>query len=253
MKREFSLLIIGLFLMSVMVPMVVAENHDGSDIEFPDFDAEEAGEGVVGFIEGIRNFFGPIMEALFPESGSDGSENFSKALFAIILAMFVYTAVDQFFGDKALVKWIATISITLVAFIGMPDGFLESIAGGYGAMGFAILSAIPFAVILWFTIKSESLLISRVTWVFFSMYYLGLFLFAVFSNGDFSGWEKTVRLIGFGVGAGLFWFIVPLRDWITKGEVQAHTELIQEDENMRAMGRGADRRRGQDAIEEAGN
>jgi len=238
MKREFSLLIIGLFLMSVMVPMVVAFDegvpHDGLDLPEETPEPEEVADSITKFFDWIGRFTG----ALFPEGDLDGKGQFSKLLFAIILGMFVYTAVGQFFGDQTMVKWVATVAITLVAFIGMPEGFLETIRSSYGAMGLALLSLVPFMIIFWFTVKADSLFISRVTWIFFSIYYALLFIVSMF-KGMLWGPVFWFRLVGLFLGVSLFFFIPSLRKLIWKGQVESIEEGIGENAEKRSVVRTA--------------
>ncbi len=108
--RKFLVLgILGLFMISMMAG-VLAENGKEVGKNIGELFGE-TGKGVIGFLEG---FFGGNLL---------GDGILTKIFMSLLLAMFVYTAMGTFFGDNKPVLWTATISVTVLAVIGLPAGF----------------------------------------------------------------------------------------------------------------------------------
>jgi hypothetical protein len=213
-KRVLVFALIGVFLFSVVGAVVEDEGvgfvGSGEDI------GSAAAENLRGTTAGIAAFF----ETLFADT-IIGDEVLTRIFMAILLAMFVYTAIGSFFEENENIRWIATIAVTVLALIGLPDGFLESIRVGYGAMGAAILATIPFLIILWFTVKVNSLLMARITWLFFTLYYFALY-FSNLVSGSAKG-RLFYLLAGIG-GVIAFFFILRVRSFIFHGKMESVKE-----------------------------
>ena len=209
MNKFFILGVLGLFLMSMTVGFVSAE------------DAEEVGKiigetfGQVG--EGLKGFFTGLFGDTLLGDGALG-----KIFMALLIGMFVYSALGTFFTNENQ-KWVlnlATIAATGLAILGLPENFLESILSGYGAMGAAILMIIPFLVILWFTIKVDSVLIARGIWLFYTVYYFGLYIQGLFSGAS-QIWPNLIAMV---LGGIMFFFILQVHRFIFHGEMEEVVE-----------------------------
>ena len=213
MNRVFVFLILGIYFLSLMGGVVAPD----ADLPAGPVDPEAAAEGVKALWQGGADFIG----ALFGDTVL-GSDNLTRIFMAILIAMFVYTALGSFFGDDThwAIHWGATIAASALAMIGLPVGFLESIRTGYGAMGGAILSVIPFLVIFWFSMKTKSLLMARITWLFYTVYYFALMISAWYESGLWSGWYMIAILIG----VVIFFFILKIRGFIWEGELETIKE-----------------------------
>ena len=164
MKRFFSLGVLSLFLVSMMAGIVSAE------------DLEDVGRTMGEGIREIFNALGGLFDGLLLGETLSVNETLSKVFMALLIGMFVYSALGTFFTDKNQ-KWVlnlATIAVTGLAIIGLPGNFLESVLLGYGAMGIALLMIVPFLVIFWFTVKTKNILLARGIWLFYTIYYFGL-------------------------------------------------------------------------------
>jgi hypothetical protein len=215
MSGVFVFLIFGMFLISMVGGVLAADG----DLPVGEIDPEKAAEGVGMVWEWGESFF----SALFGDTVL-GAETLSRIFMILLIAMFVYTAFETFFGDNLYIRWGATIAASALAIIGLPDGFLEAVRTGYGAMGATILSVIPFLIIFWFTIKAKSLLLARLTWLFYAFYYLALFLSGfvtrVVTNGGVKNVSTWVYLSGFLIGLFIFIIIPHIRKFIWHGELE---------------------------------
>jgi hypothetical protein len=182
---------------------------------------EEVGQAAAEFFKEFWAGVAAFVSTLFGETAL-GNESFTRLFMAILVAMFVHTAFGTFFGEEQkYIHWGATIAATVLAIVGLPPSFLESIRVSYGAMGATILSVIPFLIIFWFSIKTRSLTMARVTWFFFMIYYLALYFSKIYQiylkNGGWAGVfldsAAIVYLLAFFVGLTIFIFIVKIR-WI---------------------------------------
>ncbi|MBS3088273.1 hypothetical protein J4402_00680 [Candidatus Pacearchaeota archaeon] len=110
--------------------------------------------------------------------------NMSVILLGILLWIIVYSIVVQLFKSTTktgtLFAFAVSVIVVILTFISLPQGFVEAIVLQYGAMGAAILVTIPFIILLYFSIAvTNSLLIARLIWVFYVLYYLGIFAYKI--------------------------------------------------------------------------
>ncbi|MEA3248714.1 MAG: hypothetical protein U9Q73_03355 [Nanoarchaeota archaeon] len=200
--------VLGLFLISMIAGIVSAE----------DFSAE-AGEFAESAVTGIGGFFGTLFEPLFGET-----EILSRVFFAILLGMIIYSIISVLFKDSGpWIHWGITGAITSLALLGLPLNFLEVVRTQYGAMGAAILTIIPFMIILVFSLKLENKLFARVIWLFYTGYYLSMYLYGIGKNGWFTT-ESIPYMIAFIVGLFLFFGIGAIRNLLFKGEIEGLLE-----------------------------
>lgn len=87
-------------------------------------------------------------------------------------------------------------------------------------MGAAILMIIPFLVILWFTIKVNSVLMARGIWLFYTVYYFALYIQALFM-GISQVWPTFIAMI---LGSIMFFFILDVKKLISKEQLVSNVE-----------------------------
>jgi len=208
-KRMFVFVLIGMFLFS-MIGVVSAEDFSNEAIE--------AAESSITFAKG---FFGTLLTPLFGEK-----EMLSRVFFALLLGMIIYSVVSVMFkGSSKTVQWIIAFAITALALLGLPSNFLEAVRTSYGAMGAAILVMIPFIIILVFSLRVRSVLLARMTWIFYAIYYLVMYIYEIATMEG--GWLTTGSfpyLAGFLGGVMVFIFMSGIRRLIFKGEIEGIKE-----------------------------
>lgn len=210
MKRFLVLGILGMFLVSMM-GLVLGEDLSG-----------EAGAIAESGVTWAGGFFGTLLAPLFGDQ-----EMLSRVFFALLLGMIIFSIISVMFGTSSrTMQWTITGIITSLSLLGLPAGFLEAIRTQYGAMGATILTIIPFIIILTFSLRTRSILVARVTWIFYSFYYLAMYLSLIFAKSS-GGWitSETIPYIG-GFFAGIFIFagVGNIRRLLRKGEIQGLLE-----------------------------
>jgi len=198
--------VLGLFLISLASSFVIAQDaEDVGQVVGETF--RQIGNGILGFFTGL---FGDTLLG-------DGA--LSKIFMALLIGMFVYSALGTFFTNNWVLN-LATIAATGLAILGLPENFLESILPGYGAMGAAILMIIPFLVILWFTIKVNSVLMARGIWLLYTVYYFALYIQALFMGIE-KVWPTFIAMI---LGSIMFFFILDVKKLISKEQLVSNVE-----------------------------
>jgi hypothetical protein len=202
---------------------------------------EEVGQAAAEFFKEFWAGVAAFVSTLFGETAL-GNESFSRLFMAILVAMFVHTAFGTFFGEEQkYIHWGATIAATVLAIVGLPPSFLESIRVSYGAMGATILSVIPFLIIFWFSIKTKNLLMARITWLFFAFYYLFLYLsilikrWSELKTSPISG-PLFPYLLAFITGIIIFFYILKIREFVWNEKLNASKE--QGEQNIKRVGLG---------------
>jgi len=163
-KRIFGVFVLGMFLISMMGFVFAAEDY-----------SDEAVAAAHTFKETLVQILGPLF---------GDQEMLSRVFMAMLLGLIIFSIVTTMFKDSGRVtKWGITLAITSLALLGIPAEFLQVIRMQYGAMGATVLTLIPFIILLAFSLKSESVLIARVTWIFYAFYYLAMYLYKISSLG----------------------------------------------------------------------
>ncbi len=210
-RKSIISLFTGLFLMFIFPKLVSAKDL-----------TPEATNVAQTIMTSISGFFGTLLGPLFGQK-----EMLSRVFFAILLGMIIFSVISMMFSKSSKkLQWSITGLVTAIALLGIPSGFLESIRTSYGAMGAAILTIIPLFIILVFSLKTESLIIARATWMMYSVYYLAMYLFKFSSNYE-SGWVTSTNipyLAGFIIGLGIFFLIPEIRNMIFKGKMEGLME-----------------------------
>lgn len=212
-KKFFVFMILGLFMISMMAGVLAGGENS----------AAIAGKNVGSFVNSISEFF----QGVFGSIPLPGGKSIALANFflAILLAMFVYTAIESFFDNtKPWIAWTATISVVVLALIGLPENFLQSVLTGYGAMGAAILMIVPFLIIFWFSVKLKSVLFMRGIWLFYTLYY-----FALYIQGVAAGHTSVFpNLVGAILGVVMFFFILKVHKVIFNVKLVGNVEEAKE-------------------------
>lgn len=201
MKRFLSFMVLGLFLISMM---------GGALALTP----QEIGAGAAAAI-------GAFVKGLSGAIGADAKSGISKFFFVILLAMIIHSFISSFFSDSnTFLKWGITISISALAYLGIPEGYLEALLVSYGAMGLTILTVIPFLIMVIFTVKVKDLMIARGTWVFYVLYYMISIVGKIIET---KGAEPAYWIAI--LGGGLMFFTIPyLRHMFDEGKISAKVE-----------------------------
>lgn len=201
-------------------------------------DGETAGKNVGDFLKGVGDGVGGFFTGLFGESFK--FENSSNFFFAILLGMFIYSIISSAFsGFSNSIKWIMTICISALAYIGMPNGFLDSLLPSYGAMGLTILTIIPFVIIFFFSVTVKDLLLARATWGLYFVYYFSIVIVNLFKEGS----VNPVHLLSAAIGLLMFWLVPYFRHWVSKGKVESDIETAMHNVAVRKAGLDAEQKR----------
>ena len=156
-ERVLGLSVISLLVISFLVSFVSAETN-------------------------LESVAGSLTEGL--EKISINPTYLTEALLGILLFMILHTIILQLFNfsgkRSGILAGFTSLIIVILTFIWLPNDYVEAIALQYSAMGATILTVIPFAIMLYFTIVvNKSLLFARITWFFYAMYYLTMFLYKI--------------------------------------------------------------------------
>ncbi|MBU3912765.1 MAG: hypothetical protein KKE50_01590 [Nanoarchaeota archaeon] len=234
MKREvagriFTFTILGLLLCSFLAPFVLAAD---STVDTATYDT--AASATKSAISGALGSIGGVLSPLFGDK-----EVLTRVFFAILLYMILYSAIGMIFKGKRALTIIITFLVTAISLLALPSNFIEAIRTQYGAMGAAILSIIPFIIILVFSIKVASALIGRVVWIFYIVYYFALYIYQIATTS--SGWLSAETIPYFAAiiaGVFIFFFIGAIRKAWFKGEMadikEAGTEIIEREQMLNA-------------------
>jgi len=236
-KKYTSLTLLSLITLSIFIGFTSATQHSGlgSAAEA----GAEAGEFANAVGEALGQFFlGLVGQTFFSDTGV-----LTNLFLAVLLGMVVYSVLKMtgIFGASKTITWIASIAVTVLSLIAIPDGFLSAIVVQYGVMGATLLSIIPLLIIFTFTLKVENLLVARLTWVFYVFYYFGIFAFKAWETFREAGYIFSLALIPYlvSIAVGIVAYVIlkPLRHWVATGEIEAKEEKLLENVEKRKLNR----------------
>lgn len=185
MKRIFGGFVLGLFLISMFSFVSSGEGLD-SAVE----DIQDAGSS-------IFELFRPLLEGIVGET-SNGETFLAKVLFLVIIFSIIWVSLGKvsFFNDNTLV--LVTVgtaaSILAIRWFGS-SGIVQTAILPYSVLGIAISSGIPF-VLFYFIVNDFEKTMRKVSWIFFSVVFVGLW----FSRYDDLGKFGYIYLVTAGLG-----------------------------------------------------
>jgi hypothetical protein len=217
MKKEIvSRCLLFMIMLVLVLPVFSAVEVNTEDIVTG---AETAGSAVAGFFQGLLDpFYG-------------GASMATQVLLGILLFFIYYSVIPDFMGeDNTKLAFLITLIVTIVSVVAIPDGFFSAIMAQYGIMGATLLSVFPFIIILIFSVKAQNTLVARVVWLFYVLYYFGIYLYLTINLFIDEGkwvWVSTEAVntlpyvIAMIAGFIMFFFIVKIIDVVFEGKMES--------------------------------
>lgn len=122
----------------------------------------------------------------------------ASLLMGLLLWAIVYSIVVQLFHSGG--KWgsifatLVSLIIVILSMIALPENFIDAVLLQYGAMGAAIITIIPFMILLYFSlVVIKNLFIAKIIWIFYTVYYFSLFIFKIANAPARVGWIGWFR------------------------------------------------------------
>jgi len=223
MKKETSyklllILFLGIFLTSILSYAVLAADDPATDIDAGKIQetSKEAGKALLAPFIGVGQ---GVLEAIFGGGWAIGTRVFMFVLLILVL----WSIVPLITGDdKKMLNFVISFVIAALSIMAIPPELLDTILTSYGAMGATMLTVIPFAIILLFSVRVQNALLARVIWIFYAFYYLGLYFYEAYRAPTVTG--KMLYILAFLLGIALFFGVGKIRDILFKGKMDAIEE-----------------------------
>jgi hypothetical protein len=171
--------------------------------------ADDISVGTKGFITGL---FDGISEIF----GNVNPEELTRIFFFVLVLMIVYS-VSEVFSRRWYINWLFSGIVSILAVFFLPNDLIITLRDAYGALGAAMLTIIPFLIVLVFSVKHKSVGIARASWVIFSIYYFALLIYEWIN----SGWqaENVFYVAGILAGLAFIFLMKPIREAVWKGKL----------------------------------
>jgi len=237
MKRDvasklFAFTILGIILLLFLAPFVLSADTPVNTANY-----DTAASVTKGAVSGVLGTIGGALSPLFGDK-----EVLTRIFFAILLYMIIYSVIGMIFKNKRTLNIIITFLITAISLLALPSSFIEAIRTQYGAMGAAILSVIPFIIMLVFTLKVSNILIGRIVWILYICYYFALYVYQIATTN--TGWLSAESIPYFGAivaGIAIFAMLGLMRKGLFKGKMQgikeAGAEIVDREKLLNAYER----------------
>lgn len=224
----------SLFVLLGLTGFVAAQTSESAGRNLGTVFAEIAsgiGDFVIAFLEGIN---------------VNGSANLSLILLGLLLWIVLYSVVEEVFANRDHLGWnltaiVVSLIMTFLSLRFIPDDFVEVIVLQYGVLGTTILTVIPFVIMMYFTVAvSKSLIISRIVWGTYVIYYFAIFSYKIAEVGE---WNEALIPYSAAIVVGIFvfFFIKPLRNLLFRQKLSSKEEAALRDVRFRNLGRRIER------------
>ena len=217
MKKEIVNKGVFLIILLVLILPVISAAEVTTD------DVVEGAENV-GKV--ISAFFQGFLEPLY-----GGGSIATQFLLGVLLFLLIFSVIPYILGeDHMVLAFFVTLAVTILSIIAIPNGFFSAILAQYGIMGATLLSVLPFIIILFFSIRVQNTLVARVIWLFYTLYYFGVYIFLTIMAYNENGkwiWVGTEEpntlpyVVAMIAGIILFFFIVKVQEIVFKGKLES--------------------------------
>jgi len=155
--------------------------------------------------------------------------NSSRLLLGLLLWMILFSILkdtDLFqLGKGGFFTGIASLIMTVLAFMFIPPELIIAMAKSWGPLGATILTFLPFIIMAYFTVAvTDSLLIARIIWGVFLLYWIGIFAFSMAETGSFWNGQNMAYILVMLIGVGIFAFLEPLRGLFFSEKIKSKME-----------------------------
>ncbi len=145
-------------------------------------------------------FFQPILQALFGGFGWSGLYLFERLLLFLIVVSLVFLSLSRVpaFDDQKAVKWVITISVSLLSIRYINYEWLNGILIQYQVLAIVLTSILPLILFFFFVsnILAEYPLLRKIFWLFFIGIYVGLWNnSSIVSQKDIFFWTMVTSIL----------------------------------------------------------
>lgn len=221
-KRLFVFILIGMFMFSMIGSVVGAEVDGGEKSSILD--------KVISIIS---------------DSGSAGSEtfitdegkaNFSKVLLIALVILLVYAITSEMpflkSNDKSFIRGIVSIIVGVLSFLFVSTDDILAILTNYEALGIALTSLIPLAIMIWFFYelkKGDSTwgtVLSKFAFILFGIY--SVWKWITYTGDSPLVWMYLLTAIAAGI-----WVLIEKKVWkmFKKAEYEKNVETLNDEVN----------------------
>ena len=189
-----------------------------------------------GIVTGISSVF---------QFAQADKNTFSSILLGILLYIVLFSIVKQVFHFEGNYSYLSAGGVSLIivvlTFLYLPANFIETVVLQYSALGLTMLTIIPLVILMYFTaVVTKNLFVARAIWLFYSMYYFGLFAYklATTSSGSvFGNAENIPFMAAIIIGLVLFFIVGVVRKKIFTETLNSGEEHAMKSIRLRAAER----------------
>ncbi len=204
MKKEMDKLI-AVFVLGILIITILPGVLADEDIRSV---TEKMTTGVAGFIQGIQDGVTSTLN----------ETQFVRVLFFILVFLIIVSILSAIplFEERKGIKILISIVITILSVMFIPTELIMPMLNPYSALGVALISIIPFALMFFFTqYMLINTFLKKIAWMFFAIYLLGITIYTSISTPIQEGLSaNTIYIWVYGVASVLALLMVFFNKWI---------------------------------------
>ena len=202
MARILAVMLLGIFLLSLLTITVSAADVKDT--------TKKLTSGISDFIQGIQETITGRLDEI----------QFIRVLFFVLVFLIIVAilGVIPLFQEQKGIKILVALIVTILSVMFIPVELIKPMLNPYSALGVALISIIPFALMFVFTqYMLVNTFLKKVAWMFFAVYLLGMTVYTSISIDMTKGvTSMTVYTWVYGLASVLALLMVFFNDWIDK-------------------------------------
>src|SRR3989344_9636575 len=162
-----------------------------SSIAIAAFDFSQATGQVENFVSAVRDSFSNL-------ASDENKPIFIKTLFFILVFLIIGAVISliPLFGDKPGIGWLVSLIVSILSIFFIPEEFITPMLNPYSALGIALISIIPFAILFFFVQNLNNQFLESLTWMFYAIMLLALSVYTTLQNPEsWAAWVYGIASI----------------------------------------------------------
>ena len=218
MKKNLSVLFLGILFISMFAGFVSAQPGDGALLPLDSISSSRSNDGtaftsVQNGVQSVYTTVEPVVTYIIGETGT--SEFFlAKILFLIIIFAVVWKAMQRipFFSSNEWVLWVVSIGVSILAirWFGNVE-IVKTVILPYSVLGIVISAGIPL-ILAFLIIEGLRPTMRKTGWIFFAV----VFVFLWASRMDQLGQFGNIYLVAAGLALLMLFMDSTIQKWMGK-------------------------------------
>src|SRR3989344_6773140 len=172
----------------------------------------------------VENFVSAVRDSLSKLVSDENKPIFIKTLFFILVFLIIGAVMSSvpLFGDKPGISWFVSLIVAILSVFFIPTEFITPMLNPYSALGIALISIIPFAILFFFVKSLNNQFLESLTWMFYAIMLLALSVYTSINTPTEGLWAAWVYGIASVIALIMVFLYHPLKAFLWKERLKTY-------------------------------